>query len=254
MEWGGGPQYQLEAKLAETFSLLLGGPTYGLGAALVAAQCVFALAFGMWCLSRRNSDVTTVIVLGLMIPLVQVVTLRPPFLFVRYFLIAIVFGLFAIAGVLGYLYRRRGAGRWAYACLLCGFLAANTWHSMQLVRLGRGNYRAALELMAQTTDSPRITISSDHDFGVRKLVEFYGPLVSSPATFEYIPGQSWPPSGPQWVALHRDAEEVPQPIRQRLVIEGHTFELQKVFECAPLSGWQWLCYRRSSLMKSISVD
>jgi hypothetical protein len=244
MELGGGPKYEFAAKIAETFSLVLGGPTFGGGSIAVAIQCVAAIALGLWAVLQKRSDIAALMTLAVAIPLVQALALRPPFLFVRYFLVAIVFGMFALAVGLGNLYQRRTSGRWAYACLLCGFLAANTCHTIELVRLGRGSYRAALEFMAETTDSPTVTISSDHNFGVSKLVEFHGRQTQMHKQFQYVAGQQWPPEGPQWLVLHRDAENRPVPAEKLLTIEGHNFGLARMFDCAPLSGWQWLCYRK----------
>jgi hypothetical protein len=98
--------------------------------------------------------------------------------------------------------------------------------------------------MARTTDDPVVTISSDHNFGVRKLVEFYSPQIASRRSFQYFNGDQWLPSGPRWLILHRCAESNTASPEPRQVVDGHLFRLEKMFDCAILSGWQWWCYRR----------
>jgi hypothetical protein len=115
---------------------------------------------------------------------------------------------------------------------------------MRLVTTGRGQYLAALNYLSGTTDDPTLTISSDHNFGVRKLIEFYSPQMSPHQPIQYLDGNRWPPYGPRWLILHRYAESTAPPPSPQQDVDGLHYRFERMFDCAILSGWQWWCYRR----------
>jgi hypothetical protein len=242
MELGGGPKYSLPGKLVEAASVAAGGPTSGIGAAIAAA--ILCLAVGWGTFHFRQHRLGTLIAIAAALPILQVVAAPPPFLFVRYFLVAMLLSYLAIAVALGWLYRRGSWGRVSYVVLIAAFLAANTWQIVLLVQRGRGPCRAALAAMASVTESQELTISSDHNFGFRKLIEFYGPVATPSRHWRYINGQEWPSEGPQWLVLHRESDGQPPSFQGQFHIDNLDFQLWRTFDCARFSGWQWGCYRR----------
>ena len=84
----------------------------------------------------------------IVLPLVAAVVTRTPFLFVRYFLISIVFAQLLAAFGLAWLYRRGRFGQFTFGVLLTLFVVANLIHLGNLYRSGRGNYLAAIQFMA----------------------------------------------------------------------------------------------------------
>jgi hypothetical protein len=233
--------------IEQTCSLAIGGPLAGWGALLGATVAVAACAWGCWLLREDSHQAGLFFVAALLIPAIHALAVRPPFLFPRYFLMAAGFTPLLIALALDRIHHIRKGGRWAYAVLVMAWIGANVSLAGPLSTVGRGQYRAALEHIARTTDTATITLSSDHNFGVRRLIDFYAPQVSPQRTFQYINGTEWPPQGPQWLILHRCTEAVTAPPAARQQIDGHTFHLDRMFDCAILSGWQWWCYRRSDV-------
>jgi hypothetical protein len=244
MDLGGGPPYSFWQIVEQTSSLSVGGPPTGSGALLGAAVAVSVCSWACWLLRIDPLQTGLFFVATLLIPVIHALAVRPPFLFPRYFLMAAGFVPLLAAFPLAQLYRTRRWGRWAYAVLLLGWIGSNLVLVSKLTLQGRGQYGAALDYIARNTEDTTITISSDHNFGVKRLIEFYAPRTSSPDRFAYINGDQWPPSGPCWLILHRYAESNSPPPLPRQQVDGHIFQLERMFDCAILSGWQWWCFRR----------
>jgi hypothetical protein len=246
MVLGGGPPYSLAAQLWEAAARSVGGPPSGWGSIVAGSIAAAVAAFGLTRMTAHRLGAW--IAVAMLLPILQVLTARPPFLFVRYFLVTVLLAQLALAVALSWLYRRGRWGRVIYACLLTGYVVANVLQTGHLIRMGRGQCRAALEFMASSTSVSPVRISSDHNAGIGTLVDFYAPSVRPADTFQYVEGQRWPREGPHWLVLHRDPgtrDDAPVP---RLRIEGHEFRLTRQFACAPLSGWEWVCYRNQSLV------
>ena len=245
MELGGGPEYGLWALLAETGSLAVGGP---LGGPLATAA---SLAFGggvlggLILLRRQGADEWGFFALATLAPLVAAVGSPPPFLFPRYFLIAVAFGLLLWSFLLGALFRWGGTGRCLSGITILLFVAANARWAAELIRVGRGQYLEALRYLAARDSAAVITVTSDHDHGNRMLVDFYSPYLRPPRPVAYRNvGGTWGPEAPRWLILHRYRtwHESPPPGRFRL--RGRSYVHQQEFDSTILSGWRWLCYRR----------
>lgn len=244
LDLGGGPEYSLMRVLARTGSLAVGGPATGWGVFAGALVMLTVYGAAWWLLREDRRGAAVLLGLFLLVPLAQALALRPPFLFPRYFLVIAMATPIAAAVVLARLNRRGGLGAWWSAGLVLIWVAANLLPTGSLVRLGRGDYRAALQYIADHSTDRVVTVSSDHNFGVRKLLDYYLPQLDTDRTFEYITGDQWPPTGPEWVLFHRYPEDgLPAPPPQ-LVMEGKPYVRDRSFDSAILSGWQWWCYRR----------
>ncbi len=252
LELGGGPDYDLASVLAQTGSLAIGGPALGIGA-MIGALCFTAAVIGslsvMW---RDNDQQSTTLAFCVALPLIAAVVTQTPFLFVRYFLIAIVFAQLIFAFGLAWLYRQGRLGRLAFGALLALFVLANLIHVGNLYRLGRGNYLAALQFIADQDSNEIITIGSNHDHGTSILVDYYRHRMRSPREIQYCRVADWANDGevpgsarhPNWLILHHDPAEGPANYQKTYVVAGQTYELSRMFDAAILSGWQWFCFRR----------
>lgn len=244
LDLGGGPPYSASHVLAQTASLTVAGPVSGWGAFVFAFGVVTGCLFGLRQFANDRLYAGLFLGFTIAIPILHAISLRPPFLFPRYFLISVLGCLFLLAAALANLYRRKRWGRWAFAGLLIAFIAANVGLTTRLIATGRGQYLAALRFMADTTSDPMLTMSSDHNFGTQKLIRFYASQLPSERPIQYFDGDRWPPCGPRWLVLHRYAESESATPPRRSVIDGHDFRLERVFDTSILSGWQWWCYRR----------
>jgi hypothetical protein len=238
---GGGPEYVLYDKLVEIGSLSLGGPLGGPFALVVCLAFVAGALGGLYLLRREGADEWRFFALATAVPVLLAITARPPFLFARYFLISVVFGLMLWSFLLGRLF---GRNRWAYAVVLLLFVAGNTTHTLGLTRIGRGQYLEALQYMARNDAARIITISSDHNFGNRKLIEFYAQFLTPSRQIRYVDVGRWRNLRPGWLIIHRYRKWSDDPPEPDYNILGARYVLDRTFECAPLSGWRWLCYRR----------
>ncbi|MFV2069651.1 MAG: hypothetical protein ACC645_22015 [Pirellulales bacterium] len=244
VELGGGPEYSFPNLLIETGSLALGGPQGGIAALLVSLIFGAGVVAGLRLLIRERADAWTFFFIAVVLPMIQAMVARPPFLFVRYFLISIAFGLLLCSLVLGRLFARGRSGRLAYALILLFFILGNLWHTVGLIQLGRGQYLEALAYMTTEDSSNVITISSDHDHGNRMLVEFYARDFAPARQIEYVDLAQWPQDPPGWLIIHQARVWNAPPPRTSYEVSGTRYALQRTFDCAKLSGWQWHCYRK----------
>ena len=225
LDLGGGPPYSIWQVLIADGSLSIGGPVSGWGATVprplspeVAPLAVLAIAKRSTCTPDRF------FLVAILIPIVHALAIRPPFLFPRYFLMSVRLHPVGPGGGACQSVSRPPLGKMGLRGRpVWRLIATNTLWTGRLVTLGRGQYLAALNFMARTTDDPTLTISSDHNFGVRKLIEFYSPMMPSRPAIQYFNGDQWPPCGPRWLILHRYAEsDSPLPL-PRLDVDGHHF-------------------------------
>jgi hypothetical protein len=244
LDLGGGPAYSLGGVLLQTGSLALGGPANGWSELLAAILVVGTCGLAIWQLREDRFHSGLLLMLLILVPVAMAMAVRPPFLFPRYFLIAVLAVPFGVAVVLGKLFRHGQFGRFLAASLLLACIGANLLHVTRLVNVGRGQYLEALNHMARTTDEGKLTLTSDHSFGVQKLIAFYAPQMLPPCRVEYHRGDRWPTEGPDWLILHRTAESSAELPGKSLEIDGHRFQLDRMFDCSILSGWQWWCYRQ----------
>jgi hypothetical protein len=260
LEIGGGPAYDLVHVLAQTGSLAIGGPTLGMGA-VFAACCFTATVVGsLYVLWREDDRQWTTLAFCIALPLVAAIVTQTPILFVRYFLIAIVFAQLLSAFGLAWLYRRGRFGKFAFVALLALFVLANLIHLGDLYRLRRGNYLAALEFIADRDSNEIITIGSNHDHGTSILIDFYRDRMRSPRVIQCCRAADWTnlgegstsPDGsrenrsvkhPNWLILHHDPANGPANYQKKYQVAGQTCILSRMFDASILSGWQWFCYR-----------
>jgi hypothetical protein len=244
IELGGGPEYQLARLLVETASLALGGPQGGILAALVGLVFLAGLTVGLRSLMRQKADEWSFYFVVILLPIVQVVVTNPPFLFVRYFLVPIAFGLLLCSRAMGRLFALGRRGQVAYALIMTLFVVGNLWHTGELIRLGRGQYPQALAYMAAATRGAELRITSDHDHGNRMLVEFFAQTVARDRDIQYVDmARPWR-NAPEWLIIHQARRWDMSSPKDAYDARGTSYALQRIFDCAKLSGWRWHCYRR----------
>ena len=246
LEFGGGPEYSLVPLVVQACSLSLGGPLSGWLAWVWGGLLVVGIVLGIRLVQRTSRDEVKFLLLVILLPIIQIVAARPLFMFVRYFLFAIVFALLLCGYGLAELARRGNAGRIVYAILLLLFISGNMLYYARLIEHGRGQYLAALEFMAATEPGERLTVSGDHNHGIRKLLQFYTAYLRQPREVVYYDANDWPAEGPDWLVLHQYADRAGDPFDDEYVVEGHLYRRQRIFDTAVLSGWRWHCYQRQS--------
>jgi len=239
---GGGPRLSLGSVLKSTFALALGAPPSG-GWAIVASSCaLLLLAAGVWMLWRDGSDVWIFFVVTIVLaPLLQVLVWQAPALFVRYWLVSVLFFLLLLSQLLARLYRRDAAGKIVFLTLLSLFTIGNFWHTARLLRYGRGSYLVALEYIVDHTHGSLVTVGSDHDFRHPMILSFYVRYLRKRSTVQYYPRSEWPASGPEWFLAHSQDQEF-HPRKTLTLGLGDRYALVKQYPYGGLSGWREFVY------------
>jgi len=243
MEIGGGPPYRLTDILVKTLSYAGGGPASGAWAVVVAiAMSILLFASLIHMLKSPSSEWVFFLVVIVIAPAIVLLASRPDVLFVRYFLISIAFAYIAIGSLLAHLARRNAGGKIAVLSILVLFLAGNALNIKRLFQHGRGGYREALWHMERETTGPVITVSSDHHFRNRMVIDYYTRFLTAGKTLTYLDGRNTEPPAAEWILLHRigEAGDFRDTIHDQA---GRTYRAEKQFPYSDMSGWHWFLYR-----------
>jgi len=241
-------------------SLTVGGPEFGpltvmvgLVAAIAWLACLIAL--------RSSGSAPRSVYLGIvvLVPGVLLIVTGRDVLYPRYFLVSSLFVLLLFADGLSRLAQRGRYGKVVYGIVLIGLLAGNAVQTARLIHLGRGGYQAALQLMAEQTAGPTLTIGSDHDFRNGLVIAFY--QLHMPDLFDarlpntrrliYLPQNRWPPEGPEWFLRHSQEPDIhPKPTITDGT--GNHYDLIGIYPYAGLSGWNWILYHNRNRSEALS--
>lgn len=247
LEIGGGPENPLFKTLAETAAYTLGFPMAG----GVIAFVMFVVLCGLGtCALWRQGDWCAGIFYVLVISVTAAVGMlasKFTLLFPRYFLLNAALALPLIAHGLAWIWRAGFSGRVLVCVALAGFLMGNALPVARLARDGRGQYSAALRTIASHAQAKEITLSSDHDFRNRLMIDYYHVAAGEGYEFVYYSVDQVPPWGVQWVLFHRFKEEEPPPA-MIADARGNRYVREYHYPYAALSGWDWYVYRNSSLI------
>jgi hypothetical protein len=248
MQVGGGNPTSLPRACTNVVAWSLGAPFGQRAAPAVAAVGLAAFAAAGWLLRRRAADplalftaVLTAVSLGL------VAILGTEFLYVRHFIVVIAFLLLAVSFALARLYEQGPCQRAVSLGLLGLFVLTNGLQTAELWRYGRGRYGDAIRFMAEHTDRPEAVVGGDHDFRVQMVFDFHRQELGI-AGLPYIPHESWPRQGVDWLICHRESQEPAAPLAGHIQDGGgNRYGLVAIYPAAPLSGLHWFLYKREPL-------
>jgi hypothetical protein len=249
MEVGGGPTYRLWPLLIKTASYTLGGPASGAAAGIVALLAVAIICVALIYLIFDRDDRWIFYAAVIVAPLVLIAIKPPEQLYVRYFLISVAFSLVLLSSGCAAVFRRGFAGIIAGLTLMAIFVTANAFHTVKLLRFGRGQYLAALHFIETHSKDQEVLITSDHDFRNGNLVNFYKHYLDRPDRTRYLNAATLQQEyvrtngsslGAEWLILHRfDLTETPERVVDNL---GNSYRLVSIYQYSDLSGWNWLLY------------
>jgi hypothetical protein len=231
----------------DSFAWALGAPP---GRFTMLPTSVLAVALsiaGLWILWREKSDVW-VFYIGviLAVPILLAIVRHSDVLYVRYFIVGMVFLLILWSFVLAALYQRGWPGRITCVLLLAGYFVFNGWHTISLYKHGRGHYGEAARFLAEHTKEPVVTIGSDHDFRNGVVLQFYATEAMADKHVAYYPNSritAWPEGGPEWFICHKESFADPAPPGTHVTdLAGNRYEFVKSFQTAPLSGVHWYIF------------
>jgi hypothetical protein len=241
MTQGGGEIHSSAAVVLGAMSLSMGGPGAGPWAWLFAAMAAAVLITGVAKLVRAGSDLWALFACITVLAPAGLMLVAGRDLYLRYFLIAAVFLLLLGSRLLGDLWSRSSPGKITVVVALTLFLVANGVHTARLLRLGRGQYEAALQTMRAEAKTFPSTVGSDHDFRNSLIFVYYRRYLSSPRDLYFHTRDGWPPGGPEWFVRHSLATRY-EPETSYSDPWGNDYTLAHVYPYAGLSGWNWAVY------------
>ena len=244
MHIDGGPIYSKWTVIGRAAALALGLSEWQWFAAAALLIVVFVTAAGTILLYRERSPLWAFFPVVLLIaPFLLIVIARPTYLYFRYFLICVPF-LYLLSGyLLGRWYRSSfPASRSLVAAVAVVLVFSQALRLAPLLQLGRGSYQAAVQYMAENTDSDVLRVGSDHDFRNQILLRFYARFLPSRIQLAYIEQPDWKTDQPEWIITHSQDPVFFPP--DQLVVRGiGRYHLQKEFRFSAVSGWHWFLFR-----------
>ncbi len=235
---GGGPETTALAVLGEAVGFTLGLPT----STIVVALTIFGLVAGLAWMGKRSRELAALY--GAMVfvaPLATIALSRFSLLFPRYLIVACV-GALLIAGLfIAVAWTSGRAGRIAAVGLSAVIVIGSSLPTLELLRHGRGNFRAVLRYLAAHTPTPEISVCSDQDNRTVPLLQYYAPSTLPDRAFRYVRGASPRLHGARWLLVHQVGSRALGPELRDDV--DNAFTLETRFPHAPLSGGDWLIYR-----------
>ena len=243
-EVGAAPAYEATAVLVKTLSYAGGGPASGPAAWIAAIVFSAVLGIALVGMARRGDDHWVALaVVTVISPLVVLTALRPDVLFVRYFLLGIVFAYLAVAFELARWLRRGGAWRGVALALLAGFVAGNAVDIASFYRHGRGGYLAGLRYVVENSRENPVLVASDYDFRNELVIDFYRRYLPRQRPIVYLDDEELTRRVPEWYLMHRigPRESLPAEVAHP---SGTRFDRVLEIPYSDLSGWHWYVYHR----------
>lgn len=236
---GEGPELDAMDVFLRAASYAIGGPPRGLLATRIALATgvLFGGAVLWWARERRDEWLFLAVVVFAS-PALTFLLMRPKVFFVRYFLLATVFGLVALAGPLARGLERSGIPRIVAGLVIAAMLLGNGLNVARFYRYGRGDYLATVRFIAESAGSRLPTVGSDHRFRNHNVIRFYNRYLPVDRRLVYLEQDEYP----EWWLAHRIGEL--GKVEKMRAADGHRYELVRVARYSDLSGWHWLLYRR----------
>ena len=189
------------------------------------------------------------------------------FVYERYYFLPLLFFLLLLAYVLAELVRRSPLGKVVAGVVLALMAVGNFGEIMDFVENGgRGDFRKALQYIAEQSGGRATTITSDSDLRVPKMLAFYSHYVTPSLRYDYVKANEWQAearhagflAGPcgwlgysqlhaaEWLIIERPWHGSPPAEKFVFPLEDGDveYELFAAYEVAAFGGWDWYVYRR----------
>ena len=248
MVGGNGPKLGLWSVLSETISYAFGLPgSFALGGVLVVAVFVFIAWQIVWMVRSRDLRWTFFAAGLLVAPAALLIWTGREFLFPRYFLVNLFVLYLLTALAIGKAWDTHVRIRWLIGGALAAWTLGNLLLSAQLLRVGRGHYKDALEYISANTPGGRAQVGSVQDFRSQVLFGYYQKYLPPAQRPEFLTQESVAQLRPEWVLATISPYEMPElPVRIALA-PGVEYVLVKQFPSVQLSGFPAGVYQRSDL-------
>jgi hypothetical protein len=123
--------------------------------------------------------------------------------------------------------------------------SGNILLSWELCRVGRGQYKEALELIAAQTPAGSPQIGSNQKLRSETLIGYYGNYLPETKRPVVVPFEALRQARPQWILTTDSPYDVERPRPTLRVGPGLTYDLLKEFPSVRLSGFPARIYQRN---------
>ncbi len=177
------------------------------------------------------------------LPVILVPLLQPRVIFVRYFMVSILFLLLLLGSFFARLSLRGVFGRLIVSVVLYLYLFGNCGYLLNFFKHGRGNYSEILQYIDR--NSPKgevISIGSDHDFRNGVMFSYYSEKLGLKGRMNLLTEDELNNVTPSFfVKQSQDRYFAPE---QAIVISTGRYVLRQVVPFVAESGFTWMVYER----------
>lgn len=243
----GGPPMSVLHGLSRLLALGMGWPAKDAVTVWIVFLPLFALIAWQIAIEHSSGGALPMLLAPVyLVPLVCVFLLDPAFFSPRYFVVIVpfiyVYGAILLARLIA-----SPAKRVALGALLSLFLTGQMQAYSRFLRVGRGQFTAALNYISTHTNSPEISLASNQDFRSSVELGYYAPRVlKGQQILFYVTRDDRTFVKPDWYILHEEGSDPPGPVVLNAL--GHpTWQRVAYFGASELSGQAWTIYRRLPL-------
>lgn len=242
---GGGPRWGTWDVIGYASVLILGLPDMPALRVVAPVLVLLLVALGSTVLSLQR-DMRWIFFPAVLVisPALLLLVTSPKYLYFRYFIVFFPFLILLLAYLVGRCcHCSPKLWRWLAFAVLTALLVGQAPRDYLLLKLGRGQYSAALEFIAEQSSGRNVLIGSDNDFRNRMVFDFYAPYVVGGGNLRYVNQPQWRSKPPDWILVHSfDVSDLSQ---RRAVVKGvGDYWLTKEYKFSGISGWSWLLFRR----------
>jgi hypothetical protein len=245
---GGGPEWTWAGIADKALAWTLGYPLQTVPPLLAVLLVISVVAWDARCMWLEGSDEGLFTVGAIVVPVVLMAALSPPYLFPRYFVVPLFFLLVVAGRRIGDLAHSSTRGRWVALAVVFLFLIGNGRHLNELRRERSGSLPAAVRLVAAGPSAHPTTVTSwSLDQWTEMPLAFYAHRLSLEDRLRYVPrsdvaGQTPTSDAIDWV-IEPTEPCLPPPAARRALSGRGTYVLTKSFPICGPSGMSWFLYR-----------
>jgi len=243
MTIGGGESYNYWDVISYAAVLVSGLPESQFTRLVAFACYVGAVGAGVYILFRNRNEQWVFYLVALIAgPILMLIVTRPQVLYFRYFVVCFPFFYLLLGSVFGECCRGRSRKYlWAGIAIICLMAAGHATRVVPLLKLGRGNYMAALSYISAHTPGLTLRIGSDHDFRNGMVLSFYARFLSDQKKLNYINQGRLAEERPDWILTHSQEPSYQPPSVLDINNIGN-FRLVEQYRYSRDSGWNWFLY------------
>jgi len=245
---GTGPIRSYTLVLFNAMSVAFGGfefagghPYQNVFCGIVVAAVALAAVVELFLLWSKNERIWILYVTAIIgAPALTLAVMQPRVVFIRYFMVSILFLYLILAGFIARVYRRGMAGKAVCAVFLALYCGGQLQYLVHFHSDGRGDYLGAMRHIASSTSARTVTISSDNLFRNGLVIDYYQRFFKDKRfTHGRFFGFGLPP---EWWLLHRfDRRSHPD---DTFWVGTHRYQLEAAYPNTAISGCSWFVYHR----------